>query len=119
MRLDDTILDDIRCEADISDDPKLKKAKTLLERMDYRQHYKCVGEKGINRKVKEKHWDTINEHDVVKYAPAGSELSHEEISVRKFKINHGLGDKYPLNHVRFYDKAELLQTKKARSYKLG
>jgi hypothetical protein len=45
IKLDDTIIEEIRC----SDNPKLAKAKLLIERMDNRQHYACVGEKGLGK----------------------------------------------------------------------
>ena len=55
LTLDDSILDQITC----SEDPRLQEAQQLLERMAYRNHYKCVGEKGVNRKVAEKMWKSI------------------------------------------------------------
>lgn len=95
------------------------KAKELLERMDYRQHYKCVGEKGLSKKVVDKLWNDLKEEVVCKYRCSGSDLKPEDLSLRKFKINHGLGAKYPLNHVRFYDRGEVLQTRTPRSYALS
>ena len=86
--------------------------------MDYRQHYKCVGEKGLNKMVATNRWNSIKEADIVRLSSDGS-LKPEDIVVRKFKINHGLKDKYPLNYVRFYDKSEILQTRTGRSYPLG
>ena len=49
VMLDDSILDEIRC----SEDPRLAKAQEIIKRMDFRQHYKCVGEKGIDPHVGE------------------------------------------------------------------
>lgn len=97
----------------------MKEAKKLLDRMDYRQHYKCVGEKGLRQDVAAKKWNSIGEQDIVKCGRKDASLKPEEIVVRKFKINHGLKDKYPLWYVKFYDKSEIQQTRKARSFKLG
>jgi len=61
--LDDSIVDEIRC----SDDPRLAKARGLIERIELRQHYKCVGEKGLDVEVAKAKWSTINEDAVIKY----------------------------------------------------
>ena len=87
--------------------------------MDYRQHYKCVGEKGLSRKVVDRLWNELSAETVCKYLPLNSDLKPEDLCLRKFKINHGLGSKYPLNHVRFYDRGEVEQTRTPRSYALS
>ena len=46
MKLDDSLLDEVRC----SDDQSLQTAHKIIERIDFRKHYKCVGEKGLNEK---------------------------------------------------------------------
>ena len=46
MKLDDSLLDEVRC----SDDQSLQTAQKIIERIDFRKHYKCVGEKGLNEK---------------------------------------------------------------------
>ena len=61
--LDDSIIDEIQW----SEDPRLKKAQSIIERMQLRQHYKCVGEKGLNPKVAEKIWDRITVQEIMKY----------------------------------------------------
>lgn len=33
----------------------------------------------------------------------GSVLKADEIALTKFKLNHGLGERHPLKHVKFYD----------------
>lgn len=102
LKLDDSILDQIK----YSEDPRLKKAQELLERMQMRQHYKCVGEKGLKKAVAKSKWNQITTEEIVKYAeplPDGEMLRSDEIAVKKFKINYGLGERHPLNHVKFYD----------------
>ena len=86
--------------------------------MDFRQHYKCVGEKGLNSNVAQRQWNNVNEAAIVAYAPSGSSLKPEDLGVRKFKINHGLGKDHPLFNVRFYDKKEVCQEGIVRSYGL-
>lgn len=119
LKLDDTILDEIRFEAERqTDNQKLQQAKELLDRMDFRQHYKCVGEKGLNKQVALSHWNEVCAAAIVAHAPAGSTLRVEDLGVRKFKINHGLGSDQPLYNVRFYDKKEICEEGIVRSYKL-
>jgi len=101
VMLDDSILDEIRC----SEDPRLEKARALIERMDLRQHYKCVGEKGLSKEVALKYWGSINENAVLKYQDKDSVdlLNKDDICVKKIKINHGLKNDHPLNHVMFFN----------------
>ena len=63
LKLDDSIIDEIIQ----SEDPRLKKAQQIIERMQYRKHYKCVGEKGLNPKVAPDLWDKITEEAIVQY----------------------------------------------------
>ena len=101
VMLDDSIIDEIVC----SRDPRLKKAKEIIERMQYRKHYKCVGEKGLSRKVAEKRWDQITAQAIVQYQEDDLEpLSADDIVVKKFIINHGLKEAHPLENVKFFDK---------------
>ena len=74
--------------------------------MQYRKHYRCVGEKGLSRNMVEKMWKNISVEEIIKYQDKNNEdpLTCEDIGIKKFKINHGLNDKHPLNNVKFFDK---------------
>ena len=48
----------------MSEDPRLEEAQELLERMAYRKHYKCVGEKGINKRIADEMWSKISKEDI-------------------------------------------------------
>ena len=66
-----------------------------------------MGEKGLDSKIAGKIWSKITEEAVVACQDEdyGSErLKAEEIRLKKFKINYGLKDDHPLNHVKFFDK---------------
>jgi len=41
--------------------------------MQYRRHYKCVGEKGLNPKVAPDLWDKITEEAIVEYQEPSSD----------------------------------------------
>jgi len=77
--------------------------------MAYRKHYKCVGEKGVTRRVAERMWPHITAQAIVEHQDREAEefledpLSAEDLAVWKFKITHGLKNDHPLNHVRFFD----------------
>ena len=71
--------------------------------MDLRQHYKCVGEKGLSKKRAEEIWDKITVDEIIKYKDDDDLLSSESICLKKFSINHGLKNDHPLNKVKFYN----------------
>jgi RNA-binding protein YhbY len=35
--------------------------------MQYRRHYRCVGEKGLDKEIAAKVWDQITANEIVKY----------------------------------------------------
>ena len=74
--------------------------------MQYRKHYKCVGEKGIGQEIALKKWDQISEAAICKYDNADEDerLKPEEIGIKKYKINQGLKLAHPLEHTLFFDK---------------
>ena len=72
----------------------------MLSRFDNRKHYSFCGEKVINRNV------NISEKDVCKYIRQFEVLNPEDICVRLFKINMGMKDVNPLQHVSFYTTCE-------------
>ena len=102
VMLDDSIIDEILT----TEDDRLEKAKEIIERMQYRKHYKCVGEKGLNKDVAEIVWNQITAEAIVEFQDEESDdkLLPEHIGVKKFIINHGLKKDHPLNNVKFFDK---------------
>lgn len=103
IKLDDTIIEEIRC----SDDPRLAKAKELIDRMDNRQQYFCVGEKGLKKSKYDEFWDKINNEEIIKFKKDGDSITSDEIQVKKYSIHFGMKEKHPLNHVKFYDNKNL------------
>jgi hypothetical protein len=94
--------------------------------MQYRKHYRCVGEKGLNPELAPKIWDQITAEAIcslqdVQAIEQNCHCSHcekagvsrslrllpQDIGVKKFKINHGLKTGHPLQHVKFFDKKSL------------
>jgi len=106
LRLDDNIIDEIVT----SEDPRLDKAKAIIERIQMRGHYRCVGEKGLRRQVAEQLWNSISAEEIVSHLGAQSEragdpvtLTADEIGVKKFLINHGMKRGHPLENVKFFN----------------
>ena len=103
MTLDDSILDEIDC----SDDPRLAKAKEILNRIHFRQLYKCAGEKGLDPEKAPGIWKQITAANILQYADQSGDIKLQEsdIALKKYVINHGLKDgKHPLESVKFFDK---------------
>ena len=63
MKLDDSLLDEVRC----SDDQSLQTAHKIIERIDFRKHYKCVGEKGLNEKDANEIYSKLSADDILQY----------------------------------------------------
>ena len=105
--LDDSILDEIQC----SDDPRLEKAQSIIERIQFRQHYRCVGEKGIDQERANLKWKEITVKAIFEHAQFDDDsednLKIEDIGLKKFVITHGLKEKHPLYHVKFFDKRSI------------
>jgi len=103
LMLDDSIIDEIQ----YSEDPRLAKARVIIQRMQFRQHYLCVGEKGLNRVTAERVWKNITAEAICSFAEPdenGERLLPTEVGVKKYTINHGLKRDHPLNNVKFFDK---------------
>lgn len=75
--------------------------------MQFRQLYKCVGEKGLNYDIDSKVWGSITEEEVCKFVEDdgySEKLKPEEIAIRKYKIHHGMKKDHPINYVKFFDR---------------
>ena len=70
----------------------------MLQRIDYRDLYKCVGEALITKQNKEK----INGTDIASFTTEGK-LRGSDLIVHPFKLDWGNGEKYPLDSMIFYD----------------
>lgn len=114
--LDDSIIDRVKESAD----PRLKRAQEIIQRIEMKQPYFQVGEKFLEREVALSNWKKISEEAVLKAFAAFEEnsgastgttiddstsaiLTTDDIIVYKFKMNHGFGEKYPLDYAKFYD----------------
>ena len=75
--------------------------------IDHRQHYKCIGEKGLSKKKAEEIWSKITVEEIIKYKDENDSIEASDIAVKKFKINHGLSGDHPLHYVKFYDNKDL------------
>lgn len=92
-----------------------------------RQHYRCVGEKGLDPEKSSKElWSKITADAVIEHASKDqgldpdpeNRLSAEEIGIKKYIITHGLkGNRHPLDHVKFFGKHT--QNQKAYELPLG
>ena len=80
----------------------------MIERMQFRKHYKCVGEKGLNMaRLDDDIWKQITPEAICEYAEPdenGQMLKPSDIGVKKYIITNGLKGDHPLNHVKFFDK---------------
>lgn len=101
LDMEDSIIHEVR----ISDDTRLAKAQQLLARLDSRQLYSFVGEKGLAMNVARKIKDIKEEQVIEAYSSNDNcedELQASDIVVRKFNINMGMKDLNPLERVSFY-----------------
>ena len=122
--------DSIIHEARISTEPELEKARKLIDRLDRRQLYSFIGEKGLSNE-KAKSVQNIEEQDLIDvykqslknedaataallgaqqngtaaaedFKEGDNELRASDIVVRKFNINMGMKNFNPLEKVSFY-----------------
>nr|XP_053639551.1 deoxynucleoside triphosphate triphosphohydrolase SAMHD1-like isoform X2 [Cherax quadricarinatus] len=82
------------------DHPDLVKAKEILENILKRRLYIYVGQTEPNDEIsQEKLLDTISSN-----IPEESSLEREELGIQKVRFNYGLGEKNPIEYIRFYSK---------------
>ena len=119
--------DSIIHEARISNEPELEKARKLIDRLDRRQLYSFIGEKGLSNEKAEK-IKSITEQDLIdaykqslknedataalieaqngadaeEFKEGDHELLASDIVIRKFNINMGMKNVNPLEKVSFY-----------------
>ncbi|KAK8740206.1 hypothetical protein OTU49_003102 [Cherax quadricarinatus] len=84
----------------MGDHPDLVKAKEILENILKRRLYIYVGQTEPNDEIsQEKLLDTISSN-----IPEESSLEREELGIQKVRFNYGLGEKNPIEYIRFYSK---------------
>lgn len=104
IEMDDSIIHEVR----VSIDPRLAKARQVVDRLDHRQLYSFVGEKGLKTEVAKRITELTEEQviEVYKECFIGeddvSDLKATDIIVRKYNINMGMKEKNPLASVSFY-----------------
>ncbi|ESO82808.1 hypothetical protein LOTGIDRAFT_61530, partial [Lottia gigantea] len=107
-KLTDNIYQDILW----SEDPKLMKARELLNRVQKRQLFRCIGqftppttfEKGTEKKLLEE--IVIYDND--------KNLKSENLVLKHVFLDYGMKDQNPLDNVRFYSKSKPNETKRVR-----
>lgn len=85
--------------------PELQASAALLKRLDTRDLYKCVGEILINKESKKK----ITAKDICSFSENGL-LSPKDLIVHPYRLDWGLGEKYPLDHIHFFNPLKPKQT---------
>jgi len=109
IELDDTILKRIEFANPGDDDVRLRKAKSIVERIRRRDIYKYVNEYCV-RPEQLPRWKSVNAEDVVacqlKNKAHGVELRPEDIAIHNLKIDWAMKDKNPVDNVYFFDARE-------------
>uniref|UniRef100_A0A5F9CS75 Deoxynucleoside triphosphate triphosphohydrolase SAMHD1 n=1 Tax=Oryctolagus cuniculus TaxID=9986 RepID=A0A5F9CS75_RABIT len=106
------LTDNIYLEILYSTDPKLAAAQEVLKNIEYRKLYKYVGETqpgSPKKKIKKEDYEQLPK-EVADAKPSDvpleAEMKAEDFIVDVINIDYGMQDKNPIDHVRFYCKAE-------------
>lgn len=118
MRLKDSSILDLIAN---TENPNLKTARIMIERLQARDLYKCVGTKNIamDDEIEERLWKKSeeeikremlmiggrhqNENDLLSYIT----LHEDDFIIEKSTIHYGLKEKNPLSQIRFLSKAKM------------
>lgn len=77
--------------------PELRESAALLKRIDERDLYKCVGEMLVSREGKNR----VQAVDIATFSEDGH-LRSKDLIVHAFRLDWGLGEEYPLDHIAFF-----------------
>ncbi|XP_033626546.1 deoxynucleoside triphosphate triphosphohydrolase SAMHD1-like [Asterias rubens] len=103
------LTDDITLQIMRSDDPNLEESRRILELVQKRQLYKCIGQTQppdgtvLDRASIPK----MKEEIVCELDPdvlGGTPLSVGQLIIHVVDLNYGMGGQNPIDHVRFYSK---------------
>ncbi|XP_044175514.1 deoxynucleoside triphosphate triphosphohydrolase SAMHD1-like [Acropora millepora] len=83
-----------------SDAAKLKEARAILQRIEKRDLYKCIGQK-VLKKPRSK--EEIRE-EIFNFWQDGPHITPDDFIVEIVTFNYGMRDKNPLEELRFYPK---------------
>jgi HD superfamily phosphohydrolase len=99
QRLDDTVLKRIEW----SDDPKLKDAQAILQRLRRRELYRYVNEFAVPGE-RLAHWKAVTPADVVSCQDpqGGVQLRPEDVIVHNLKIDWTSKNENPVNSIKFF-----------------
>ncbi|XP_038069887.1 deoxynucleoside triphosphate triphosphohydrolase SAMHD1-like isoform X2 [Patiria miniata] len=102
--------DDIILQIMRSDDPALAESRRILEMVQRRQLYKCIGQTQppdgtfIDRnRVPEMKEEIIGAQETKDMD--GVQLTADQLIIHIVDLNYGMGRKNPIDHMRFYSKA--------------
>ena len=105
IELDDSILKQIEFANPAGDDPRLRKAKEIIERIRRRQVYKYVNEYCVPTE-RLRNWRKVEAEDIVscqlKNKANGVELRPDDIVIHNMKIDWAMKDKNPVDSVYFF-----------------
>lgn len=83
-----------------SDAAELKEARAILQRIEKRDLYKCIGQK-VLKKPRSK--EEIRE-EIFNFWQDGPQITPDDFIVEIVPFNYGMGDKNPMDELRFYAK---------------
>ena len=115
-KLNDSILDLIRMDPN----PKLDKAREILDKVDKRQLYKCVGQtrpiatKKIDKTEIAKFTQQIANAMTPKELDGRAPLKPEDYLVQVARFDFGMGAENPIDKVYFYSKDDPERPKRIR-----
>ena len=102
-RLTDCVLKQIEC----SSEPELQKARDLIHRIRTRRLYRLVDEAIIPTHLAD--LPDVTVAHILSCVPAGVECGLQacDVQVQNLLISYAMKDKNPVDHVRFFDKADV------------
>ncbi|XP_057558788.1 deoxynucleoside triphosphate triphosphohydrolase SAMHD1 isoform X2 [Hippopotamus amphibius kiboko] len=105
------LTDNIFLEILYSTNPKLDAAREILKKIECRNLYKYLGEtQPIAQKIKKETYDRLPQ-GVADAKPRDleleAELKAEDFVVDVINMDYGMGDKNPIDYVRFYGKTDV------------
>ncbi|XP_066290975.1 deoxynucleoside triphosphate triphosphohydrolase SAMHD1-like [Branchiostoma lanceolatum] len=95
-----------------SQEPELEEARTILRGVESRRLYRCVGQTRPQQgclisQDEAPSWSEEIVTSLTEEELGAPQLSPGDIAVSVVDMDYGMGDKNPIDHVRFYDKSKM------------
>ncbi|XP_078688540.1 deoxynucleoside triphosphate triphosphohydrolase SAMHD1-like [Branchiostoma floridae x Branchiostoma belcheri] len=95
-----------------SREPELEEARTILRDVESRRLYRCVGQTRPQQgclisQDEAPSWSEEIVTSLTEEELGAPQLSPGDIAVSVVDMDYGMGDKNPIDHVRFYDKSKM------------